>query len=192
MPFSVEHTGIPDLLIIKPLVHKDRRGFFFESYNRRDFFAATGVKDVFVQDNHSRSGKGVLRGLHFQTGRMAQSKLVRCLRGEIFDVAVDLRKDSPAFGRWAAVRLTEDNKKMLYVPRGFAHGFLVLTESAEVFYKTDNFYSAPHESGIRWDDPELGIRWPSISGTPVLADKDSRLPLLKDARITFKFRRGGK
>jgi dTDP-4-dehydrorhamnose 3,5-epimerase len=186
---KVESTGIPGLLIIEPPVHKDGRGFFFESYNRRDF-SSIGIKDIFVQDNHSMSSRGVLRGLHFQTGTMAQSKLVRCLKGRIFDVAVDIRKGSPTFGKWAAVSLTEENKRMLYLPRGFAHGFLALADGVQVLYKTDNFYSARHESGIRWDDPELAITWPALfkSRGPVLAEKDRQLPLLKDARITFRFR----
>jgi dTDP-4-dehydrorhamnose 3,5-epimerase len=173
---KIERTAIPDVLLLEPKVFGDGRGFFFESYNQRAFRDATGVDAEFVQDNHSRSGRNVLRGLHYQV-RQPQGKLVRVLAGEIYDVAVDLRKSSPTFGRWEAIRLDAESKRMLWIPAGFAHGFLVTSESAEVLYKTTDYYAPEHERTLLWSDPALGIPWP-LAGEPILADKDQRgLPL---------------
>jgi dTDP-4-dehydrorhamnose 3,5-epimerase len=169
---KVERTAIPDVLLLEPRVFGDARGFFLESYNRRAFREATGVDAEFVQDNHSRSVKNVLRGLHYQV-RQPQGKLVRVIAGEIFDVAVDLRRSSPTFGRWEAVRLDAGSKRMLWIPPGFAHGFLVTSESAEVLYKTTDYYAPEHERTLLWNDPALGIPWP-LAGEPILADKDRR------------------
>jgi dTDP-4-dehydrorhamnose 3,5-epimerase len=165
-------TAIPDVLLLEPKVFGDARGFFFESYNRRAFRDATGVDAEFVQDNHSRSGRNVLRGLHYQV-RQPQGKLVRVLVGEIYDVAVDLRRSSATFGRWEAIRLDAESKRMLWVPAGFAHGFLVTSESAEVLYKTTDYYAPEHERTLLWSDPALAIPWP-LAGEPILADKDRR------------------
>lgn len=174
MPFKFTRVEeIPDLIIIEPLVFKDKRGFFMEVYSYRDF-EKNGIKEKFVQDNHSRSIRDVLRGLHFQVEPFAQSKLIRCIRGEIFDVAVDIRPNSPTFKRWFGVILSESNMKMFYIPKGFAHGFVVLSDVAEVEYKVDNFYSPEHERGIIWNDPEIGINWPVQN--PILSEKDMSLP----------------
>jgi dTDP-4-dehydrorhamnose 3,5-epimerase len=168
-------TGIDGLTLVRPEVHADNRGFFLESYSAAAF-AAAGIGCAFVQDNHSRSvPAGVLRGLHFQTPPFEQSKLVRVVRGAAFDVAVDLRRGSPTFGRWLAFELNERNFEMLFVPRGFAHGFCTLEENTEIVYKVDNPYSPGHEAGIRWDDLDLGIEWPG-AGEPVLSEKDKKLP----------------
>lgn len=163
-------TSIPDLLILDPKVFEDERGFFFESYNQR-IFEELGVNAQFVQDNHSRSRKGILRGLHYQI-RNAQGKLVRAVAGEIYDVAVDLRKHSPTFGKWLGFHLSAANKRQIYVAPGFAHGFLVLSDYAEVIYKTTDFYAPQHERCIVWNDPTLGIDWP-IEGRPILSLKDA-------------------
>jgi dTDP-4-dehydrorhamnose 3,5-epimerase len=163
-------TSIPDLLILDPKVFEDERGFFFESYNQR-VFEELGVSAQFVQDNHSRSRKGILRGLHYQI-KNAQGKLVRAVAGEIYDVAADLRKHSPTFGKWLGFHLSAANKRQIYVPPGFAHGFLVLSDYAEVIYKTTDFYSPQHERCIVWNDPTLGIDWP-IEGEPILSPKDA-------------------
>jgi dTDP-4-dehydrorhamnose 3,5-epimerase len=169
-------ASIPEVLVLEPRVFEDARGFFYESYNRRAFAQAAGVDPEFVQDNHSRSARNVLRGLHYQL-RQAQGKLVRVTQGEIWDVAVDLRRSSPSFGRWAAAKLDAVSRRMLWLPAGFAHGFLVLSETAEVQYKTTDFYAAEHERSLLWNDPALGIQWP-LAGEPILADKDRRgLPL---------------
>lgn len=162
--------AIPDVLLLEPRVFGDHRGFFYESYNRQDFHEATGRDVQFVQDNHSRSAKGVLRGLHYQI-EQAQGKLVRCVLGEIYDVAVDLRRNSATFGRWVGVGLSAENKHQLWVPPGFAHGFLVVSEVAEVLYKTTDYYAPQHERSIVWDDPDLAIRWP-LTTPPLLAEKD--------------------
>ncbi len=167
---NIIKTEIPEVLIIEPKVFGDARGFFFESFNARAFSDATGLAPVFVQDNHSRSRKNVLRGLHYQI-RQPQGKLVRVAAGEVFDVAVDLRKSSPTFGRWAGTVLSAENKRMLWVPEGFAHGFLVLSESADFLYKTTDYYAPAHERCVIWNDPDIGIRWP-LAGDPVLAAKD--------------------
>ncbi len=169
---------IPGLILIEPRLFPDARGFFYESY-RTDLFAQNGIKDTFIQDNHSRSSKGALRGLHFQVDPMAQGKLVRVIRGSVFDVAVDLRPGSKTYGKHASLVLSAENKKMLYVPAGFAHGFCVLEDDTEFLYKVTNFYSAAHERGILWSDPDLGIAWPNL-GTLILSDKDKKYPRLKD------------
>lgn len=165
-------TAIPDVMVIEPKVFGDARGFFFESFNQKAFNEATGLDVHFVQDNHSRSAQGVLRGLHYQLPPHAQGKLVRVVRGSVFDVAVDIRKSSPTFGRWVGVELTEDNHKQLWVPAGFAHGFLVLSESADFLYKTTDYYAPAHERCIVWNDPELNIQWPDIGVSPLLSTKD--------------------
>ncbi len=167
---NVIQTSIPDVLIIEPRVFADARGFFFESFNQRRWQETTGLDTVFVQENHSRSGKNVLRGLHYQI-RQPQGKLVRVIVGEVFDVAVDIRKSSPTFGKWEGVLLSAENKKQFWVPEGFAHGFVVLSEVAEFLYLTTDYYAPEHERAIRWDDPELNIAWPH-QGEPILSDKD--------------------
>lgn len=167
---EVTPTAIPEVMLLQPRVFGDDRGYFFESYNQRQFEAAVGYPARFVQDNQSRSAQGVLRGLHYQI-QQPQGKLVRVLAGEIFDVAVDLRRGAPTFGQWVGARLSADNKCQMWVPEGFAHGFYVLSESAEVFYKTTDFYAPGHERCIRWDDPILAIEWP-LSGEPSLSGKD--------------------
>ncbi|MCX7794578.1 MAG: dTDP-4-dehydrorhamnose 3,5-epimerase [Thermodesulfovibrionales bacterium] len=177
MPFSFYRLEIPDLVLIEPVVFGDERGFFLEFYKRSEFLKA-GIKEDFVQDNHSCSLKGVLRGLHFQKEPEAQGKLLRCIRGEIFDVAVDIRKGSPTFGKWVSVILSEDNRRMLYIPAGFAHGFQVISERAEVIYKTTKEYSPEHEAGIIWNDPELNIDWPIKE--PILSKRDKGWPFLRD------------
>ena len=182
MPFL--KTEIPDLLIFDPVVYKDNRGYFFESYNEQTFFKE-GVTNRFVQDNQSFSTYGVIRGLHYQLDPHAQSKLVRVLQGRIIDVAVDLRRSSPTFGKWFAIQLSGDNKRQLFVPRGFAHGFSVLSETAEVSYKCDGFYSKESEGGIRYDDPELGIDWQLPAGKAVVSAKDLDLPLFAHCRNNF-------
>ena len=156
MPYTVTPTHIPDLLVLEPKVFGDSRGFFFESFNQRDFIGATGFDVDFVQDNHSRSEKGVLRGLHYQI-RHPQGKLVRVVSGAVFDVAVDMRKTSANFGKWAGVELTAENKRMLWIPEGFAHGFLVLSDFADFLYKTTDYWYPEHERSICWNDPDIGI-----------------------------------
>ncbi len=162
--------AIPDVQLIEPKVFGDHRGFFFESYNARAFAEATGCPVDFVQDNHSRSARGVLRGLHYQI-QQAQGKLVRVAMGEIFDVAVDIRRDSPTFGRWVGARLSADNQQQLWVPAGFAHGFMVVSDVAEVLYKATDYYAPAHERSILWNDPAIGIAWPA-GIEPVLSAKD--------------------
>lgn len=171
-------TKIPDVLILEPRVFEDSRGYFFESFNSREL-AALGIDRPFVQDNQSRSTRGVLRGLHYQV-QQAQGKLVRVVRGEVFDVAVDIRKSSPTFGQWVGVRLSEQNKQMFWIPPGFAHGFLVLSESADFLYKTTDFYSPAHERTIRWNDPQLAIEWP-LEVEPIVSAKDAQGRLLSEA-----------
>ncbi|WP_369425121.1 dTDP-4-dehydrorhamnose 3,5-epimerase [Methanothrix sp.] len=184
MPFSFRRLEIPDVVMIEPRVFRDERGFFMESYKHSEF-AAFGIKERFVQDNHSRSKKGVLRGLHYQNPPRAQGKLVRAVSGEIFDVAVDIRKGSPTYGRWVGVNLSEENMRMLYIPAGFAHGFLTLSDVADVMYKTTDEYSPEHEAGIIWNDPEIGIKWPLDE--PVLSPRDARWPGLRDAVNRFVY-----
>ena len=169
---KVERASIPDVLVLEPQVFGDARGFFYESYNRRSFAAATGLDVEFVQDNHSRSARNVLRGLHYQI-RQPQGKLVRVVTGEIWDVAVDLRRGSPSFGRWVAARLDAVSHRMLWIPPGFAHGFVVLSEQADVVYKATDFYAPEHERTLLWSDPAIGIQWP-LAGAPGMADKDRR------------------
>lgn len=167
---QVVQTAIPEVLILEPQVYGDERGFFFESFNQQKFEALTGIKADFVQDNHSKSAINVLRGLHYQI-QQPQGKLVRVVTGEVFDVAVDLRRQSATFGKWVGVILSAENKRQLWVPPGFAHGFLVLKEGTEFLYKTTDYYAPQHERCIRWDDPEIGIEWPLI-GEPALSAKD--------------------
>ncbi|MCV2365077.1 dTDP-4-dehydrorhamnose 3,5-epimerase [Paucibacter sp. DJ1R-11] len=179
---KITATSLPDVLIIEPRVFGDARGFFTESWSEKVFNEAVGQPVRFVQDNHSRSSRGVLRGLHYQLTPHAQGKLVRCVSGAVFDVAVDLRRSSPHFGRWAGVELSADNHRQLWVPPGFAHGFLVLSETADFLYKTTDTYAPQAEGSVRWDDPEIGIEWPDLGLAPLLAEKDLKAPLLKDAK----------
>ncbi|ATH80195.1 dTDP-4-dehydrorhamnose 3,5-epimerase [Ectopseudomonas hydrolytica] len=173
-------TALPEVLILEPQVFGDERGFFYESFNARRFAEATGVNREFVQDNHSRSARGVLRGLHYQL-QQAQGKLVRVSAGEVYDVAVDVRRSSPNFGKWVGVHLSAENKRQLWVPEGFAHGFLVLSEYAEFLYKTTDYYAPAHERCIRWDDAHLAIDWPLDGLTPQLSAKDQQGLSLQDA-----------
>ena len=184
MPFDFKRLGIPAVVLIEPKVFEDGRGFFMETYKMPDFVTA-GIEGNFVQENHSRSSKGVLRGLHYQNPPFAQGKLVRAVRGEIFDVTVDIRKGSPTWGKWVGVILSEGNKNILYVPAGLALGFCVLSEIAEVVYKTTGVYSAESEAGIIWSDEDLNIEWPVKE--PVLSEKDEKLPTLKNADIRFYY-----
>ena len=172
--------AIPDVILIEPKVFGDARGFFFESFNQRAFNAATGTDYAFVQDNHSRSSKGVLRGLHYQI-QQPQGKLVRVVAGEVFDVAVDIRKDSPTYGQWVGEILSATNNRQLWVPPGLAHGFVVLSESAEFLYKTTDFYAPAHERCIAWNDPTLAIAWPDLGGPPTLSAKDAAGRAFADA-----------
>lgn len=174
-------TEIPDVLIIEPTVFGDDRGFFFESYNQRSISEKAGITYQFVQDNHSRSSKGVLRGLHYQI-QQTQGKLVRVVVGSVYDVAVDIRKSSPTFGHWVGRFLSADNKHQLWVPPGFAHGFLVVSDVAEVLYKATDFYAPQHERSIRWDDPDINIQWP-LEGGPVLSGKDQAGQMLSTAEV---------
>ena len=176
---QIQKTEIPDLLIIEPKVFGDDRGFFYESFNERRFAELTGVNPRFVQNNHSRSSRNVLRGLHYQI-RQPQGKLVRVTAGEVFDVAVDMRRSSPTFGRWVGVTLSAENKRQFWIPEGFAHGFVVTSESAEFLYKTTDYWAPEHERSVRWDDPAIGIQWP-LEGTPQLSAKDQAGVLLADA-----------
>ena len=169
---KVERTAIVEVLILEPRIFGDTRGYFYESYNRLEFARATGLDVEFVQDNHSRSGKNVLRGLHYQI-RRPQGKLVRVTAGEVWDVAVDLRRGSASFGRWVGARLDADARRMLWIPGGFAHGFVVLSEHAEVLYKATDYYAPEHERTLLWNDPALAIAWP-LAGEPVMTDKDRR------------------
>jgi len=172
-------TDLPEVLILEPRVFGDERGFFMESYNRRRFNEAVGCEVDFVQDNHSRSARGVLRGLHYQLPPHAQGKLVRVTSGRVFDVAVDIRRSSPRFGKWVGVELNGENHRQLWIPPGFAHGFLVLSERADVLYKATAFYSPAAEASIRWDDPTIGFAWPIPAGkSPILSEKDACAPRL--------------
>jgi dTDP-4-dehydrorhamnose 3,5-epimerase len=170
---KITTTAIADLLILEPQVFHDERGFFMESFKQKAFNAAVGHDVMFVQDNHSRSSRGVLRGLHCQLPPKAQGKLVRVTQGAIFDVAVDLRRCSPSFRRWVGIELSDTNNRQLWIPAGFAHGFLVLSESADVLYKTTDYYIPQAERTLRWDDPRLGIHWPDIGQSPLLSAKDA-------------------
>ena len=182
MEFSFKALEIPDVLLVTHGIFKDPRGFFLESF-REEPFSKMGIPR-FVQDNHAKSTKGVLRGMHYQLRPAAIGKLVRCLRGRIFDVAVDIRRGSAHFGRWVGVELAEDDCRMLYIPEGFAHGYCVLSEEGEVFYKTTGYYSPAHDRGFRWNDPEVKVAWPIAE--PILSPKDANAPLLKDAENNFE------
>ncbi len=184
MPFTFERASLPDIVIIKPRQFSDNRGLFMETYKQSDF-KANGIDRAFVQDNHSHSVQGVLRGLHYQTPPHAQAKLVRCLRGRIFDVAVDIRRSSPQFGQWFAYELDGQSATMLYIPEGFAHGFYTLSDEAEVLYKVTAEYAPQHDCGIRWNDPEIGIEWPD--GAVYLSDRDKNHPLLNAAELPDNF-----
>jgi len=181
MPYTVIPTNLPEVLILEPKVFGDARGFFFESFNARDFAQCTGLDVQFVQDNHSKSAQGVLRGLHYQI-QHPQGKLVRVTQGEVFDVAVDMRKSSPTFGQWAGVVLSAENKRQLWVPPGFAHGFVVTSESAEFLYKTTDYWYPEFERSLLWNDPTVGIQWP-IDGEPLLAVKDKVAVTLDKAEV---------
>ena len=185
MPFEFIKLKINDVILVKPTVFGDTRGFFMESY-KKSLFVENGIKDDFNQDNHSKSTKGVLRGLHYQTNPKAQAKLVRCSNGKIFDVAVDLRKNSPTFGKWVGEILSEENTCMLYIPAGFAHGFVVLSDEAELLYKASNEYSPQNDRGIRWNDSEINIDW-GIDFEPLISEKDSKQPFLKDVPLEELF-----
>jgi dTDP-4-dehydrorhamnose 3,5-epimerase len=179
MQFEIERLALPEVLGITHGRVEDSRGFFAETFREEDFLAAGLPR--FVQDNHARSARHVLRGLHYQIRPAAMGKLVRCLRGRIFDVAVDIRRGSPTCGQWVGLELAEEDRRMVYIPEGFAHGYCALTEDCEVFYKTTGYYSPAHDRGIRWDDPALKIQWP-VAG-PVLSQKDASAPLFKDADL---------
>ena len=179
---QAQALNIPDELPFTPRVFGDTRGFFFESFNAREFAELSGLNVNFVQDNHSRSACHVLRGLHYQI-RQAQGKLVRVVAGEAFDVVVDIRKSSPTFGQWAGALLSADNKRQLWIPPGFAHGFLALAEYTEFVYKTTDYYAPEHERGIAWDDPSIGIEWPLNGAAPLLSDKDRENPPLAHAEV---------
>lgn len=173
---------IPDVVLIEPDVFSDERGFFLEAWNRRRFNTAVGEDVKFVQDNHSRSSKGVLRGLHYQVEPQSQAKLVRVTSGSVWDVAVDIRRSSDTFGKWVGIELSDENHRQLWIPSGFAHGFLTLSETADVVYKTSGYYSAEHDRSIRWDDPDIGIDWP-VREEPILSDKDADAAALADAQV---------
>lgn len=177
---NVIKTSIPDVLIFEPKVFGDKRGFFFESFNQKIFESAVGRKIEFVQDNHSKSSKGVLRGLHYQIAPFAQGKLVRCTQGEVFDVAVDIRKDSQTFGKWVGAVLSAENKRQLWIPEGFAHGFLTMSETAEFLYKTTNYYSPVHEKSIMWNDSEIAIEWPIEREMVILSSKDESAATMRE------------
>ncbi|MEQ1545166.1 dTDP-4-dehydrorhamnose 3,5-epimerase [Methyloglobulus sp.] len=177
----IQTTAIPDVLILEPKVFGDERGFFYESFNARNFAEQIGIKANFVQDNHSKSAKNVLRGLHYQI-QQPQGKLVRVVAGEVFDVAVDIRKHSQTFGQWVGVMLSADNKRQLWIPEGFAHGFIVTSETAEFLYKTTDYWAPEYERSILWNDPAIGIQWP-LQGEPILSNKDIAGQLLCDAEV---------
>ena len=180
---TVSETELDGVLIIEPKVFGDNRGWFMETYSRRDFEDA-GITAEFVQDNRSFSSKkGIIRGLHFQRNPMCQAKLLTCLKGEILDVAVDLRKDSPNYKKWISVKLTAENKKQIFIPKGFAHGFLTLTDDVEIMYQCDELYSPECDGGIRFDDPEIGVEWGVEN--PILSEKDKNAPYLKDIKLDF-------
>ena len=181
MPYTVTPTALPEVLILEPKVFGDARGFFFESFNQRDFAQATGLDVQFVQDNHSRSVKGVLRGLHYQI-QHPQGKLVRVTQGEVFDVVVDLRRNSPNFGKWDGVLLSADNKRQLWVPPGFAHGFVVTSDTADFLYKTTDYWYPEFERSLLWSDPAVGVRWP-LTAEPQLAAKDAAAKTLAEAEV---------
>lgn len=180
-------TAIFDVILVKPKIFGDERGFFMESY-RKSLFQASGIMPEFIQDNHSKSSKGVLRGLHYQLDPKAQGKLVRCVSGAVFDVAVDIRRGSPTFGKWVGYELSAENKQMLWIPAGFAHGFVTLADNTEFLYKTTGEYAHECDRGIKYDDPVIGIKWPQLDDL-LLSDKDQKQPLLQDAEINFVYER---
>jgi dTDP-4-dehydrorhamnose 3,5-epimerase len=184
MPFEFQRLDIPDLILVKPRVFRDQRGFFLETYKQSDF-SSHGISERFVQDNHSRSTRGVLRGLHYQKPPQAQGKLVRVIRGRVFDVAVDIRRGSPTYKQWTSAMLSEETAEMLYIPPGFAHGFCVLSDVADFAYKVTAEYASDLDAGIRWDDPEIGVEWPVAE--PIVSAKDASLPLLDEADIEFEY-----
>jgi dTDP-4-dehydrorhamnose 3,5-epimerase len=186
MPFEFARAEIPEVFVIKPRVIRDGRGFLMEGYKRSDF-AAQGITENFVQCNHSRSSRGILRGLHYQKHPKAQGKLVRALYGEVFDVAVDLRRGAPTYGKWLGMTLSPDNPRMIYIPPGFAHGFCVLSEEAEVLYMSTEEYAPSHEAGVIWNDPDLAVRWPVAD--PQLSHRDRSWPRLRDADNNFEYLR---
>ena len=179
---NVSATPLDGLLVLEPKVFGDDRGFFFESFNAKRFAELTGITAEFVQDNHSRSAKGVLRGLHYQI-QQAQGKLVRATAGAVFDVVVDIRKSSPTFGQWFGIELSAENKRQMWIPPGFAHGFVVTTESAEFLYKTTDYWAPEHERAILWNDPAIGIQWPALDAAPLLSGKDVAAALLANAEV---------
>lgn len=179
---NIIDTKITDLKIIEPAVFGDERGFFFESFNKKKFEEAIGYSVDFVQDNHSKSSQGVLRGLHYQLAPHAQGKLVRCVEGEVFDVAVDIRKSSPTFGQWVGVYLSAENKRQFWIPAGFAHGFVTLSKTAEFLYKTTNYYAPQSDRGILWNDENIGIEWP-MSVDPILSEKDKNAKKFSEADV---------
>ena len=178
---KITPTDLPDVLLIEPKIFRDERGFFFESFNARSFAEATGISAPFVQDNHSRSARNVLRGLHYQV-QQAQGKLVRVTSGSVYDVSVDLRRGSSTFGQWTGATLSAENRRMLWIPPGFGHGFLVTSDAAEFLYKTTDYWAPAHERCIKWDDPQLAIQWP-LQGVPIVSAKDQQGLLLKDAEV---------
>lgn len=184
MPFEFERQSIKDVILVKPKVFGDNRGFFMETYKKSDFYA-NGIDVEFNQDNHSKSSKGVLRGLHFQKSPFGQAKLVRCARGRIYDVAVDIRINSPTFGKYVKVELTEDNKYMLYIPEGFAHGFVTLSDTAELIYKASGEYAPQADSGILWSDKDINIDW-EIDFEPILSEKDKVQQTLNEYKRSIK------
>ncbi len=184
MPFSFKRLEISDVILVEAKSFPDERGFFLEIF-KESAFHANGINDRFIQDNLTHSIKGVLRGLHYQKAPKAQAKLVTALRGEIFDVAVDVRKNSPTYGKWVSEILSEQNHKLLYIPEGFAHGYCVLSDETDIFYKVNQEYSPEHDSGFIWNDPEINIKWPIDK--PIISEKDQKLPLLKNADNNFEY-----
>jgi len=182
LPFTFKKLSIPDVILVEAKSFPDERGFFLESFKESSFIE-NGINPKFVQDNYSRSIKGVLRGLHYQKNPKAQAKLVTVLRGEVFDVTVDIRKDSQTYGKWVSETLSEQNHKLLYIPEGFAHGYCVLSDEADIFYKVNQEHSPEHDSGFIWNDPEINIKWPIDK--PIISEKDRKLPLLKNADNNF-------
>ena len=176
-------TAIPDVIVIEPKIFNDTRGFFYESFNQQAFDEATGTNYQFVQDNHSKSSRGVLRGLHYQLSPKAQGKLVRVVQGKVWDVAVDIRKGSPTFGQWVGEELSADNHKQLWIPPGFAHGFITLSDTAEFLYKTTDYYSPEHERAIRWNDPQLAIAWPLLAKDIQISAKDQQALAFSQAEV---------
>lgn len=180
---QVGRQRLDGLLLLDPVLHQDHRGFFYESFSQREFERLTGLSDTFVQDNHSRSARGVVRGLHYQLSPHGQGKLVRCVQGEVFDVVVDLRTSSATFGQWSGTNLSTENRHQLWIPVGFAHGYMALADDTEVVYKNTDYYHPEVERSLRWDDPALGIDWPELDIPPIIADKDRDAPGLADADV---------